>query len=82
MNTDERAQAAITRVAVAAFQENLGEEALMSLNVNGLDAFRVRNGISQDDMNIAWSELQRRFVESSTPVPLTWTPEWSGRGDC
>lgn len=61
--TYENIEAAITRVAVAAFHANLGEETLMSLNRDGLIAFRLDNGISQKDMNIAWSELERRYLE-------------------
>jgi hypothetical protein len=60
--TESIVDAALTRVATAAFFEDMGEAQFMALNCVGLIAFGYRNDIPREAINAAWSELQRRYI--------------------
>lgn len=63
--TDEKTEAAIRNIAFASFLENMGEQAFMALNCDALIAFRHRNNLGAEDMNLAWGELQRRYLAAA-----------------
>lgn len=57
-NFTEAELAAIQRVALHAFLDDLGVEQLMRLNADGLVRFREQHGLDVHTMNIAWTRLQ------------------------
>lgn len=73
-------ESALAKVATASFLENMGELQFLALSGEDLIAFAFRNrdSIPQEAMNLAWSELMRRRAAREAERSAALERDWPG----